>query len=275
MPMPLSYDDQARQVAEAVQQEAGVDTCLLFGSRARGSHHAHSDIDLLVVHSDTADAGDLEQSCRRTARQAVQRLYGIHLDVDIVVLSTRLFSIMQAGRNHVAARAVQDGVTPMGFHYRPTSGDDAPEEQPLQESHRLEAMERCYSAVDRYDTLQVCRQSHPPNTHTLSFGNLAQQVLENSLKALIAAYGQTYKPTHNLERLWMHTRTLAPDLELSSPLRNLSQFAGTDIYFTPTLAIGTNDLCDSVDRDLREVFTRIQERCGFDPWSVERSDFLL
>ncbi len=259
------YDDSARRVAGAVQEATGVDTCLLFGSRARGDHHAESDIDILVVHPDISG---LDRACRQAARTAVQRLYGTYLDTDVVILSSRLFAIAQHGRNHVAAEAVREGVTPMGFRYRPPS-----EEPPSREPQRLEAMERAWHATEQHTALQVYRQSFPPGTHSMLFGRAAQQVLEHALKGLIAAYGRKYSRTHNLVELSNQARTAIPDLDLSSPLDHLSEFAGTHIYGSPALRIGTENLCDRVEQDLTHLFTLIRDRSGFDPWTVQPSDF--
>ena len=263
------YDDRARQVAGAVQEATGAATCLLFGSRARGDHHPQSDIDLLVVHPDIAG---LDPACRAAARQAVRRLYGTHLNTDVVVLSSRLFAIVRHGRNHVAAAAVREGITPTGCHYHPPSGEP-PMEPSSRETQRLETMERAWHAVEQRAALQAYRRNFPPGTHGLLFGRAAQQVLEHAIKALIAAHGRRYTRTHNLTELSDQARAVAPDLDLSSPLSHLSEFAGTHVYGSPALLIGTEDLCDRVERDLAHLFALIQDRSDFDPWKIQPSDF--
>ncbi len=120
---PTSYDDRARQVALAVQQATGVDRILLFGSRARGDYGPSSDIDLLVVHPEDREVAE---ACQATAQEAVQKLYTGAVSTDVFMTSPVLFASVQFGLNHIAAKAVKDGVTPKGNSYCPPTTEGPP-----------------------------------------------------------------------------------------------------------------------------------------------------
>ena len=266
----LGYDDRARQVAEAVQRETGVEICLLFGSRARGDYLPDSDIDLLVAHPDVSE---LKPRCWQAARDAVQEVYGHPLGMDVVVLSSRLFSIMQYGCNHVAAHAARDGVTPMGLHYRPPAG-----EPPLSEPFRLEAMERVWQATNFWKIAQAGRLAGLDLADgEVAYGSNLQSALENALKAVIAAYGKPYPKIHSLPVLAQRVQTLVPEAQerLQSPIAPLSYFAGPRIYDSPDL--GPDEALDhlfgQVEQDLTYLLDLAGSKGGFEPWSVHKSDF--
>ncbi len=71
--LDTAHDPRARTVAQAVAEIQGVERVLLFGSRARGDHLPHSDIDLLVVVP--ADRKRPE-AIEDVADRAVRRGYG-------------------------------------------------------------------------------------------------------------------------------------------------------------------------------------------------------
>ncbi len=269
-----AYDDRARQVALAVQKATGIEQVLLFGSRARGDYHADSDIDLLVVHP-----GDQKMvaTCRQVASQAVQAVYDDFVTTDVVLISPTLFRSMQFGLNHIAAKAVKDGVTPMGMPYNPPPGA-----LPPQDPHRLESMERALHARRKFTLLQkLMREGEQddyvsPEEFEVDCGEAAQGALEHALKALIASQRQEYARSHDLVRLETRAQRVVPEFQaLASPAKALSAFAGGEIYGTPDLEQDIVELFVLVQKDFTSIFSLIRDKGGFDPWTIRKSDYQL
>ena len=116
-----AHDAHACRVAQAVEQVEGVEQVILFGSRARGDFRPDSDLDLMVVYETTRTSSDVFLPCVKAARAATVAAYGRSVSVDITPLAADHFDFMQHGINHVAAYAARDGITPMGYRYRPPS----------------------------------------------------------------------------------------------------------------------------------------------------------
>ncbi len=269
---PTSYDDRARRVALAVQQATGVDRILLFGSRARGDYSPASDIDLLVVHPEDRAVAE---ACRATAQEAVQKLYNGAVSTDVFMISPALFASVQFGSNHIAAKAVKDGVTPKGDSYCPSTTEGPP-----RDPFKLEAMERALHARGEFRTLQRLMRKGETEfydsrvEYDMALGRAAQGTLEHALKALIASWRREYPPIHNLAELQSLATESALEFEgLKSPLDILSSFAGGAVYGTPQLEQDIEELFALVQADVEHVFALIQSQAGFDPWQVHLSDF--
>ncbi len=194
---------------------------------------------------------------------------------DVVLISPALFATMQFGRNHIAAKAVKDGVTPMGYPYRPPPG-----EHPEQDPFRLEAMERALHARLQFTTLSALRREeimdlfHSQEEFNVAFGNAAQGALEHTLRALMASWGKEYARIHDLIRLEADAREAIPEFQgLQSPVDMLSRFAGGEIYGTPDLEHDIEELFALVQADLAAIFDRVRLRSQFNPWTVRKSDF--
>ncbi len=272
------HDDRARQVALAVQQFTGIETVLLFGSRARGDYRPDSDIDLLVVHP---EAPGVFNACRREARRASTRLYGEDVPTDVVVMSPAEFATMQFGLNHVAAKAAKDGITPMGFNYQPPAGGS----EPSPNLHRLESMERALHSRLQFAQIQILQRglrTFPPGEEDVEdpveldvmFGRAAQGALEHGLKAVLAAHGVEYRRIHDLVSLESDVARTDPGYRgLASPLAELSLFAGGYIYGTPQLTLPLPDLFERVRADIGHLFALVEAQGNFDPWKVRKDDF--
>ncbi len=272
------HDDRARQVALAVQQAIGIDTVLLFGSRARGDFAQDSDIDLLVIHP---EGQDMASACRMVARNAARRLYGQDIPTDVVLMSPAVFTTMQFGLNHIAAKAAREGITPMGYTYQPPTGEEESEANLAV----LEAMERCLHARRYHTQMQFVIEGvqraqaggmnmADPLEGELAFGDAAQGALEHALKALIAVHGAEYERTHDLNMLEDKGRQQVPEFRgLVSPAADLSYFAGGFIYGTPHLPQDMSTRHEQVQTDVKHLFALIEKKGQFDPWSVREEDF--
>ena len=91
-----------RAIVEAIDPEQ----IILFGSRARGTQRADSDIDLLVVQSEPFGAA-------RSRHHETVRLYkavsGLGVAKDILLYSRREIEYWRDSLNHVVARALREG----------------------------------------------------------------------------------------------------------------------------------------------------------------------
>ncbi len=94
------------QVVRAIVDAIDPEQIILFGSRARGTDKADSDIDLLVVHSEPFGAG--RNRYRETVR-AYEALSGMRIAKDILVYSRPEVEYWRDSLNHVVARALREG----------------------------------------------------------------------------------------------------------------------------------------------------------------------
>jgi predicted nucleotidyltransferase len=85
-------DTDVGRLTEALAAEPGVVVAYLFGSRARGTSHSQSDIDVAVLFADSVDAHERELDLRATLGD----------NVDLVVLNDAPVSL--------AYRVLRDGV---------------------------------------------------------------------------------------------------------------------------------------------------------------------
>ncbi len=271
----IDHDEHACRVAQAVAQVDSVEQVILFGSRARGDHRSDSDLDLLVVYESWRSSNDIVHPCRQAAKRASEGAYDHYVSIDIVPLAADHFAFMQHGINHVAAYAAREGITPMGYRYRPPS---EPGEPSLPEHRRRESMERVLHARRHLTTLEILYNTNPdhysqPEEWEVSVGENAQGVLEHGLKVVIAAFGHRYPHIHPLGKLLKEAQKYAPDLSLRSNLEALSTFAGGEVYGTPGLEVGADELLESVRQDVGTLFSLCAAQADFDPWMVGKSDF--
>ncbi len=90
--------DIIRRLVDAIDP----DTIVLFGSRARGDPHAHSDVDLLIVKASN------EPRHKRVGR-AHRALIGVGVPVDILWYTPAEAAAHSRMRQHVASRALREG----------------------------------------------------------------------------------------------------------------------------------------------------------------------
>lgn len=273
--LDTAHDPRARTVAQAVAEIQGVERVLLFGSRARGDHLPHSDIDLLVVVP--ADRKRPE-AIEEVADRAVLRGYGNWgPGVDVTILASDFFEFMQHGLNHVAAQAARDGITTMGFKYRPpTGGEQAP--NPSDEHRSREAMERAWTARRNLLAMRLIFQAGSeafpePAAWESEMGEKAQHALEHACKAVIAAHGRAFPHTHTLESLHQYVRNLVPRLTLTADLEGLSDFAGPEAYGNPDLEQDPETMVQAVTADVEAMLNHCGRMGGFDPWTFTKDDY--
>ena len=182
-------DPTGMAAAMAAQEANRGNTVILFGSRARGDHRRHSDVDILIVCRDSTIAAESR------ARAAIRKYFQENpprLGVDIVTFTDEKFSQSRRARNHVAGQAVRDGIVMSGD--RLDYGSDYEDEYPASwpdVKERLQATHRNLRAFE------VNFQMLPEDQETWGFH--AQQAVENSLKAWVSAADLEYRRVHQME----------------------------------------------------------------------------
>ncbi len=94
------------RMVKAIVDEVDPDQVILFGSRARGDAREHSDIDLIVVESESFGP---DRSRRRETVRLYRALAAFQVPTDILVYSREDVSYWRDSLNHVLARALREG----------------------------------------------------------------------------------------------------------------------------------------------------------------------
>ena len=103
-------DPRALMVAQALHEREQPQATILFGSRARGDYEeGRSDIDIIQVNPDTPDQSH-KDSATEWAEGIAQATYGRPIPVQLVWFSHADFHENTRYVNHIATRALLDGV---------------------------------------------------------------------------------------------------------------------------------------------------------------------
>ena len=99
-------DDLMERMVRLILEEVDPEKVILFGSRARGDHHEHSDVDLIVIEAEPFGRG-------RSRHEEMCRLYDalspLRVTADILVYSLDDVDYWRDSLNHVLARALREG----------------------------------------------------------------------------------------------------------------------------------------------------------------------
>ncbi len=110
MPGTRMADAELARIVGAIVASLHPDAVVLFGSRARGDFRADSDFDLAVVAPD----GSERRHVAMRAYEAIARIEGRTIGVDLVVLTPRIISANRDLVGSVARAVVQEGVPVYG-----------------------------------------------------------------------------------------------------------------------------------------------------------------
>ena len=193
IPVKLSYDSRAKAVAEAVYDAVRPVAVILFGSRARGDYREDSDVDLLVINTDDVDGAEWRAryvDASSTAHREAKVRYGFPMGVDVVTMPASKFADCRRAKNHVAGQAVRDGVI---VSQQPLPGEG---QQP---TNWPDIRTRFIAATRNENDLLVNIESGAASQEIIGF--LAQQAIENALKAWISALDDEYRNIHDLADL--------------------------------------------------------------------------
>ena len=251
-----TFDPRACAVAQAVCDVVRADMILLFGSRARGDYRPDSDIDLLLIPSDGPVGKTAYQKAHAAALRKAEEIYGCPIGVDLLEMTSDQFAYFRRARNHVAGRAVRDGVTANGE--RLDYGDEQPDNWPDIEQRLLNAREG----------LTDLEKGIEGGLSDRMVGFIAQQALENALKGYISALGDDYRLTHDLPELLATVRR--HEAEVDTPagewLRWITQYAVRYRYVGATMEIQDRfELLSIVHDTVHSIIERIHEITGATP----------
>ena len=243
----VDHDGQVVQaIAEAIGSALSPQCVILFGSRARGDQHAHSDVDLAVIANqtelDVQQRYDLRQQARGLAETVSK---GRFRRIDVILWTEAEYRIKKRSINHVAGRAWREGVILYGVH-EILPGEEIVSE--LDNAHEL--MRMCWGQIR---ALFILLNS---DVEENIFGFHAQRAAELALKAWISLAGERYERTHSIiELVVIINNAGVPEVQRFAHLVTLSPYAVKYIYeeiADPTMdrhyvADEVNALADFVD----------------------------
>lgn len=213
-------------IGTAVGQALGAQCVLLFGSRARGDHKAHSDVDLAVILCEPESSLtpqrrlDLETQGFAIAESIGG---GLFRHVDVRVWTEAGYRAEKRSINHVAGRSWREGKILFGSHEM-LAGEETVAELP----HVRELMG---IAQGQFRTLNGMRDEEVFREE--DFGFHAERVTELTLKAWIALTGEQYRLTHFLHQLFDQLEEAgAPEARQFRDLSSLTNYAVVYQYRT-------------------------------------------
>ena len=128
---------------------------------------------------------------------------------------------------------------------------------------------RCYHARSHLHLLRVAINMGAAG---IMVGQQAHQAKEHAIKALISAGGRRYPHHHELLDLESQIRRADPEFThtLESPLEVLNDYSGRLKYNEPYAPLGDyNELYRHVENDVTQIFRRVAELTGKDPWQEQ------
>ena len=260
-PVKQSCDPKARAVAEAVYAAVRPVAVILFGSRARGDYREDSDVDLLIITADDADAAPGGWQSRyvaasAAAHDAAESAYGVRLGVDVVDMPASRFADCRRAKNHVAGQAVRDGVI---VSQQPLPGENQPP------TNWPDIRQRFIAATRNRRDLELAIEA---NLSQEIIGFLAQQAIENAMKGWISALNDSYGRTHDIAELAAKVRGHPAEIETPAgeTLFWLTRYAVEYRYEGARVKIDDrHGLLERVEDLVYEVADRVQEITGRRP----------
>ncbi len=181
-------------MADAVGEALTARCVILFGSRARGDHKTHSDVDLAVI-LEPADYPIGSQERIRLQEKGMAAAEGISGQlfrrVDVRVWTETEYRAQKRSINHVAGRSWREGNLLYGSH-KTLPGEEVVAELP----HVRELIEMARGQITTMTRLSDY------DIREEDFGFHAERATELTLKAWIALIGNQYPLTHFLHRLF-------------------------------------------------------------------------
>jgi len=170
-----------------VDAEPAIEAIVLFGSRARGEHHLHSDVDLAVVSA----------AAHREVRDACRTLTEASEAVQIVPVDPAALHTYRNTANRVERAIVVDGQPLAGTWHRPRYRREATD---MDHNVFANALDSCAShakAAISDIALARARQDYGTNQGASN----ALRAGEHAAKAILALYGISTRKTHGVLRL--------------------------------------------------------------------------
>lgn len=250
-------DPRALQLATALKQREDPPLLILFGSRVRGDwKEASSDIDIMVI-TDGAAEWDDHIRVNDSAIAIAKEIFTERPPVQTIVFTTKEFDRLRRSINHVAYRALQEGIimprNPDDYSYNYDNDEDD-----LSYNWTVTG-ERLRHAHDHLNQFIECVDDHKSD---LLIGREAHDAMEHALKALISVHGVQYPPIHEIGILTDHALKADPNFQFIHQMdpRYYDQYAGHDEYKPPRRPISRLSGYDAaVASDVQKVVDRVNE----------------
>ena len=166
---------------------------ILFGSRATGRHHEHSDVDLLVV---TKDESQLSAGLNAYhINQDYLKVKPPRLEIGVIRMTRKDFDYCRRANQHIAGQAARYGIimNDETLGRSPDYDDGYPD-------HWAETRRRIENAEKNNYSFNDWLDSDYWNQDVIGF--LAQQAVENPFKGWLSAYNDDRTFGHDLISLW-------------------------------------------------------------------------
>ncbi len=193
-------DGQTLTVVRQIHELASASRTILFGSRARGDHYPHSDIDVLII-KDPAPTGQWLENLRDQARQIQKKRLPQASGIDVLCMTEAEFHRGSRLKNHLANSIAKQGLIIMPDEQRGPAHGEFEEQTDMQG-----VRQRLSDANDAAGDLKLWLDSGLADRMSdKGVGRAGQTALENVYKAVLGSHGFDY-PTggrdgHNLRLL--------------------------------------------------------------------------
>ena len=190
-------DPAALAVANQVSAQAQCQLTVLFGSRAKGTWHRFSDLDLLLI-ADWYDDEDKEQVIYDIAREVAKSSYTDEfVPVNIALYGPADLDLYSRSVNHVIRRALNYGILLPECYYN----DARYCQPPANYSGEPLLTQSIISRVQDYRQRFQTDAAETGLKHDPFIGRNAHQAVNSALKALISANYRKYPITWDIYRL--------------------------------------------------------------------------
>ena len=257
-------DSRALAVAQALQERLPDTQVVLFGSRATGTWHPWSDLDLAVIGA--AKDREVEFRLQDAAAAIAQGLYDAPPSVQVFPFPRTEFEEFRTSLPHIAGQVQRRGLTPSGEHLPPMSQDNPwPGIQiRLQSTRRhLEQALRGFG----HESLDAAVFS-------------AHAALENGIKAALSAVGVDFPNTHKLVELtsrmpdthrpWLEGMMSDVQLAELSSYREQVQYSGEDIpwptYSAEAILRNVQQVCGNLAGHVLSEMGKSPRDVGYAKW---------
>ena len=218
-------DENAVAVAEKVNEFLRPDMTALFGSRARGDYHPHSDIDVMLVCRHPPTAKDVEK-----AQEQALEVYGRKVAVQLVWRSPEEFREGRRYWNSIETRAVREGLKMSRNSEDHGSSEEFNPEYAETERDWRQYQKFLLDAVTELDDFLYMVEGERSDR---SIGRHAQGAVENAMNALLEAWGERPGTNHEIGEMMGRIRAKDPemrDFTLKIPPDAYSEYDGRKFY---------------------------------------------
>ncbi len=238
---PPVTDELLSEIVRRIRYVGSPLKIVLFGSRARGTAHQYSDIDLLIIENRGSDLVALKLAYYRA-------LAGLFPEFNVLIFSTRDLAEWRNVSNHLITEALRCGrvlfddtssavlETGVGVAESSAGGELWVCEDVAPKTQSDYAMEWFSRADDDLATGTMVASQRVRLVHACFF---TQQAIEKYFKGLLIVHGRTFPRTHDLEELYRECSALADLSELAETnLKTISDYYITTRYtsYTPSQA---------------------------------------